>query len=116
MSLAQGRAGQIVEENLQTSAVRHDDELHLHRVVFVDAEMIVHVGDELAEPLRIAEVQLVEAGDVGVLLQRCQIELAGRGACPRCRERRARDGERAKKSGRLVVDLFLDIARLLVIC
>ena len=116
MSLAQGRAGQIVEENLQTSAVRRDDELHPHRVVFVDAEMIVHVGDELAEPLRIAEVQLVEAGDVGVLLQRCQIELAGRGACPRCRERRARDGERAKKSGRLVVDLFLDIARLLVIC
>ena len=57
--------------------MRDDDELHPHRVEFVDAEVIVHVGDELPEPLRIAEVAVVEAGDVGVLFHVGRSSLSG---------------------------------------
>ena len=79
-------------------AVRDHDDLHPQRVEFVDAEVIVDVGQHLREALRIAEVAVVEAGDVGVLLQLGQIELAGCGGKLRRGQRRARHRQRSEKS------------------
>lgn len=39
----------------------------------------MHVGDELAEPLWVAEIQMIDAGGVGVLLHLRQVKLVRRG-------------------------------------
>ena len=59
----------------------------------------MHVLQHLREALRIAEVAVIEAGDVGVLLDLGEVERAGLArAAARRRQRRAGRGQRADES------------------
>src|SRR5262249_38658825 len=64
------RAIETVEERLDARPVRHDHDLRLERVIAVDGEMVVDVGDHLCDAALVAEVAMIDAGDIGLFLQR----------------------------------------------
>ena len=54
--------------------MRDDDELQLEAVELVCRIVVQHVLQHLRELARIAEGTMIEAGDVGVLLQLAEVE------------------------------------------
>ena len=85
--------------------MRHHHQLELEGVELVGRIVVEHVLQHLREPLRIAEIAVIDAGDVGVLLHAGEVEhLPGRRARRRRRQHRAGRSQRADQSAPLFVD------------
>src|SRR5262249_21750589 len=89
-------ASPVIKEKLESSRVRHNNELELETVKLIGGVMVKHVLQQLREPLRLPEIAVIEASDIGVLLHRSKIEVHRIGACLAGRRQcRTRCGKRA---------------------